>query len=124
MAERVNLIERKGFPYLVYEEEGDIKGYCYLNTWNARCAFKTSAEISIYIDKDERNKGIGRKLIKHMIENIDKEKIHVIIAGIALPNEQSVTLHERFGFVQVSHFKEVGYKFDECQVLGRWQLLL
>ncbi|MBI5896761.1 MAG: GNAT family N-acetyltransferase, partial [Desulfobacterales bacterium] len=47
--------------------------------------------------------------------------IHVAIGGIALPNEASIALHEKFGFVKVAHFKEVGFKFNRWIDVGYWQ---
>jgi phosphinothricin acetyltransferase len=41
-------------------------------------------------------------------------EMHAIIAGIDATNVASYRLHQSFGFVEVAHFREVGYKF------GRW----
>ena len=46
------------------------------------------------------------------------------MGGIALPNEASVALHEKFGFQKVAHFKEVGQKFEKWIDVGYWQLVL
>jgi phosphinothricin acetyltransferase len=46
------------------------------------------------------------------------------MAGIALPNEPSVVLHERFGLAKVAHFREVGFKFDRWIDVGYWQRTL
>jgi hypothetical protein len=50
-------------------------------------------------------------------------KYHTIIAGIALPNEPSVRLHDKFGFKKVAHFAEVGNKFGKWVDVGFWQKL-
>ena len=44
--------------------------------------------------------------------------IRLVMGGIALPNEASVALHEKFGFQKVAHFKEVGRKFEKWIELG------
>jgi phosphinothricin acetyltransferase len=49
---------------------------------------------------------------------------HVVIGGIALPNEGSQALHERFGFRKVAHFEQVGFKFGRWVDVGYWQLIL
>ena len=49
---------------------------------------------------------------------------HVVLSCIALPNEASVGLHERFGFKKVAHFTEVGRKFERWVDVGYWQLLV
>ena len=45
-------------------ENGKIFGYCYATKWRVRSAYKKSAEVTVYIDKDEHGKGIGTKLYK------------------------------------------------------------
>ena len=103
---------------------GKVIGYCYLSSWKGRCAYRTTAEVSVYVDHNQRGKSIGKQLITYLIENVDKSRFHTIIAGIALPNEASVALHEKFGFTKISHFREIGFKFSQWQDVGHWQLIL
>ena len=49
---------------------------------------------------------------------------HAIIGGIALPNNASVALHEKFGFEKVAHFKEAGFKFNKWIDVGYWELVI
>ena len=49
--------------------------------------------------------------------------MHAILAGISMPNEASVRLHERFGFKKVGQLEQVGYKFDRWIDVGYWQLI-
>jgi L-amino acid N-acyltransferase YncA len=49
---------------------------------------------------------------------------HAVIGGVALPNEASLRLHQKFGFEKVAHFKEVGFKFDRWIDVTYWQLIL
>ena len=51
-------------------------------------------------------------------------KLHALIGGVALPNEASIALHEKFGFRKVAHFKETGFKFDQWIDVGYWELML
>lgn len=46
----------------------------------------------------------------------------MLIAGICIPNEGSVKLHEKFGFKQASHMKEIGWKFNQWRDVGHWLL--
>jgi L-amino acid N-acyltransferase YncA len=41
-----------------------------------------------------------------------------------LPNEVSISFHEKFGFTKVAHFKEVGFKFNRWIDVGYWQRIL
>ena len=68
--------------------------------------------------KDYRGKGISKILLKELISHAKNAGLHALIAGIDSENEVSLKLHLSFGFTQVAHFKEVGFKF------GRWLDLL
>ena len=89
-----------------------------------RCAYSSTKEVTVYLDKEYVGKGLGSLLYEHMLQQIDPEQTHVLIAGICIPNDGSVRLHEKFGFVQVSTMKEVGRKFDEWRDVGHWMLTL
>lgn len=113
-----------GYPYYVGEVQGQLVGYCYIHRWGNRCAYATTQEVSIYLDVKETRKGYGSLFFEHLLKNVDNEKVHTLIAGICIPNEVSVRLHEKFGFKQVSLFKEVGRKFNQWLDVGHWQLNL
>ena len=114
----------KEYPWLVYEENGKIIGYCYATKWRVRSAYKNTAEITLYVDKDYHGKGIGTKLYKELIKKCKSKGLHVLVAGIALPNERSQGLHEKMGFSKVAHFSEIGMKFDRWIDVGYWEYKL
>ena len=124
MAQRISDILTSGYPYIVCEHRGRVVGYCYLHSWSGRCAYRTSAEISVYVDKDLQSKGAGSALMQYILEGAKQTDIHTIIAGICIPNAKSTSLHEKFGFRQISHFKEIGFKLNQWRDVGHWQLLL
>jgi L-amino acid N-acyltransferase YncA len=47
-----------------------------------------------------------------------------VLGLIALPNEQSVRMHQSFGFLPVGHHYKVGFKFEQWIDVGVWQLML
>jgi len=59
-----------------------------------------------------------------LIDDLADKPIHVLIAGITLPNLASVALHEKLGFTNMGKFNEVGYKFGKYIDVGYWQLIL
>ena len=124
MRQRIAEVVNSGYSFYVGEVDGKIIGYCYTHRWNNRCAYNTTAEESIYIDREETGKGYGAQLFEHLLHHIDPSKIHVLIAGICIPNESSVRLHEKFGFQQVSHLNEIGRKFDQWLDVAHWQLII
>lgn len=111
------------FPWLVAEAEGDLIGYCYASKWKGRCAYRHSVEATVYLDAATTSKGWGTKLYKTLLSELQILKLHAVICGIALPNDASVALHEKFGMQKVAHFKEVGRKFDRWIDVGYWQLV-
>lgn len=124
MQQRIKNFLDESFPYYVAEINGKIAGYCYLHNWNNRCTYSSTKEVTIYLDKDLQGKGIGTILYQHLFKEIYKEDIHALIAGICIPNESSIRLHEKFGFKHVSHMKEIGWKFDQWRDVGHWQLII
>ena len=112
------------FPWLVYEEDGRVIAYAYAGKWKGRSAYRYSVESTVYVDKDCGGRGIGTQLYSLLLEKLRELRMHAVIGGIALPNEKSRKLHEKFGFKKVAHFSEVGYKFDTWIDVGYWELVL
>ena len=110
-------------PWLVCEVDDQVVGYAYASKWHGRSAYRYSAEVTVYVRHDRHGHGYGRALYAGLLELL-AGKYHAIIAGISLPNEGSVRLHEKFGFRKVAHFSEVGRKFDRWVDVGYWQKIL
>jgi len=112
-------------PWLVIENENnEVIGYAYANKWRTRSAYRTSVEITVYLDNKAKGKGLGKVLYQALFNDLEQKNIHAVIGGITLPNEASVALHEKFGMEKVAHFKEVGYKFNQLLDVGYWQVNL
>ena len=112
------------YPFLVCQEKGEIVGYAYGRQFRTRSAYQHSIEVSVYIKPGYEGKNIGTMLYEKLLDEIRTGAFHAIIAGISLPNDASVMLHEKFGFRNVAHFREVGRKFDRWIDVGYWQLML
>jgi len=106
--------KEQGFPVFVAEENKKIVGLSSIGTFRAWAAYQYSVENSVYVAAEARGKGIGKLLIAPLIEAARKMNMHTIIASIDASNDASLRLHKIFGFREVAHFKEVGWKF------GRW----
>ncbi len=111
------------YPFFVGEENSEILAYAFAAQYKSRCAYKSSAEVSVYVKNNLRQKGIGKILYEKLLEELSKTDVHAIIAGIALPNEPSIKLHENFGFEKVAHFREVGFKLGRWIDVGYWELI-
>ena len=116
--------KEQGFPVFVAEENKKILGLSSIGTFRAWAAYKYSVENSVYVAAEARGKGIGKLLIPPLIEAAKKLNMHTIIASIDTSNEASLRLHKSFGFVEVAHFKEVGWKFGRWLDLKFLQLML
>ena len=121
--ERIAQIQVK-YPWLVLENEGQIQGFAYATEWKPRGAYRHSVESTVYLRNGESGRGYGSELYSELINLLKNLKVHTVIGGIAQPNEDSIALHEKFGYKKVAHFKEVGHKFDQWVDVAYWQLIL
>jgi L-amino acid N-acyltransferase YncA len=116
--------QKDGYPVFVAEENKDILGFSSFGPFRAWAAYKYSVENSVYVAAEHRGKGIGKLLIPPLIEVAKKKDMHVIIASIDASNVASIVLHKSFGFDEVAHFKQVGYKFGRWLDLKFFELIL
>jgi len=123
MAARIARVT-EGYPWLVWEEEGRVLAYAYSSVWRARPAYRYSTETAIYLAMDQQGKGIGTALYRALLDELRTRGFHLVLGGVALPNEASVRLHERLGFKKAGHMREAGRKFDRWIDVGFWELLL
>ena len=112
------------YPFLVYEKNGKVLGYCYAHKWKARTAYDRTLETTVYVATSSQRKGIGKEIMVHLIEKCRQTGAHVLVACITSGNENSVRLHRQLGFQQVSHFRQVGMKFARWLDVIDFQLLL
>lgn len=101
------------YPYLVALIDGKIIGYAYASQFKNRKAYQYSVETSIYIENNEKRKGIGNILYRVLEKILSIQNITNLNACIAYPNRGSIHFHEKEGFQMVAHFHECGYKFEE-----------
>lgn len=116
--------QQQGFPVFVAEDNGEIVGFSSIGPFRAWAAYKYTVENSIYVKESSRGKGIAKLLMPPLIEASRQLGMHTIVSGIDATNEASIALHKSFGFEEVAHFKQVGYKFDRWLDLKFLQLIL
>lgn len=124
MAVRISEIRSARLPWLVADHDGQVVAYAYASKWKGRCAYRYSVETTVYVDPGFVRKGFGSKLYEHLFARLRDCGMHLAIGGIALPNDASVALHERFGMLRVARFEEVGFKFGKWIDVGYWQAKL
>ena len=116
--------EEMGYPVLVAVDNNKVCGYASHGPFRPFEGYRFSAEISIYIEKSERGKGIGKKLLGALINHAESNNIHVLIAGIESGNKASIALHKAFGFTTTGHMPEVGIKKGQWLDLVMMQRIL
>ena len=97
---------------LVADDDGAVVGFCCSTPFKTRAANDISVETTVYVADGSTGRGIGRLLYDQLFDNLAGIGLHGAYAGIALPNEASVRLHEAVGFRKVGTFEEVGWKFE------------
>jgi phosphinothricin acetyltransferase len=112
------------YPWLVCYENNEMVGYSYVRQWKSRLAYQFSVESTVYIKDGFYGQGYGLALYTQLLERLRNGPYHVVIAGITLPNDASVMLHEKLGFKKIGQFNQVGRKFDNWLDVGYWQLIL
>ena len=124
MENRIKKILEAGYPFIVHEENDKITGYAYVGKFRERSAYSESLETSIYLDINEKGRGIGRKLYKRLIELSEEAGVHVLIGVVSYPNLASQRLHESVGFEKAGVLKEVGKKFGKYIDVEFWSYIL
>ena len=123
-AELADRIERTvaTHPWLVAENDGGVIGFAYACEHRTRAAYRWAADVSIYLAEPNRGQGLGRALYEVLLERLREQRFRVACAGVTLPNEASVRLHESLGFTPVGVYRRIGWKAGAWRDVGWWQL--
>jgi len=109
------------YPWFVAAEAGDaVIGYAYGTQFRTRAAYRFSVETSIYLEPSAQGRGLGATLYRALLQQLIRQGFTQAIAGITLPNEASVRLHERVGFRLVGVYRDIGYKLGRWHDVGRY----
>jgi L-amino acid N-acyltransferase len=119
-------IHGKSHHPLIVAESPDrkIQGYCSLSQFQKNTGYRATAELSIYVDKNCRRRGVATLLMNEILGRAKGLGFHAIISSISSENEASIVLHEKFGFKKVGHLKEVGFKFSRWHDTSYYELIL
>jgi len=115
MARRRAAILDGGYPYLVAERDGELLGYAYAGAYRTRPAYRSTVEDSIYVAPAAQGQGVGRMLLKALIEECETRDFRLMVAVIGDEESHgSINLHRSLGFEPIGILKGIGYKH------GRW----
>jgi L-amino acid N-acyltransferase YncA len=108
-------------PWLIAHVDDRVLGYASTSPMRNRRAYRWSVETGIYLNPDAQGQGLGRELLNAHLKLLERQGFVTVIAGIALPNDASVALHEKLGFTLSGIERGVGFKLGEWVDVGRWQ---
>ena len=112
------------YPWLVCVRGETVAGYAYATKHRARTAYQWSVETSVYVDESCRGAGVGRGLYTSLFAILAAQGFVNAYAGITLPNDRSVALHQAVGFQPVGVYRKIGYKTGAWHDVGWWHLAL
>ena len=98
------------YPYLVCEAAGKPVGYAYAHRLMERPAYQWSAELTVYVERGGRSRGIGSALYGALLELLALQHVRTVYGIVTASNEASVRFHLRHGFRQAGLCRSVGYK--------------
>lgn len=120
MRRRIDDISAR-YPWLVAEADGGVAGYAYASPHRTRAAYRWVADVTVYVERGHQRHGLGRALYGALLELLGRQGVQVACAGITLPNEASVRLHEALGFEPVGVYRRIGWKAGAWHDVGWWQ---
>jgi phosphinothricin acetyltransferase len=123
MSERIEETMAR-YPWLIAERDGQVCGFAYGSAHRSRTAYRWAVDVAVYVADGHRGRGVGRALYEELLRRLRGQGFHVACAGITLPNEASVALHESLGFVPVGVYRRIGWKDGAWRDVGWWQLEL
>jgi phosphinothricin acetyltransferase len=125
-AEMAARIERTSnrHPWLVAENAGHIIGYAYGSQHRERACYRWATDVAVYVAPQRQRHGAGRALYEALFGLLAQQGYRTACAGITLPNEASVGLHEACGFRPVGIYRRIGFKLGMWWDVGWWQRAL
>jgi len=111
-------------PWLVATDGDAVTGYAYASRHRERAAYQWSVDVSVYVHPAHQRRAVATRLYRELFDRLRAQRFVSAYAGIALPNDASVRLHESFGFVPVGVYRNVGFKLGAWRDVGWWQLAL
>ena len=111
----------KRYPYLVATQGGRIVGYAYAGPVHPRAAYQHCAEMSVYLDMQYRQQGIGTQLYRELERRLIRQNVFSVYACVTVSDrendayvtDESIRFHEKMGYAKVGEYHRCGYKFGQ-----------
>lgn len=99
---------------VIDDQEGNVAGWSSLNVFNSRCCYSGVVDISIYIEREKRGTGLGKILLKALIEAAREQGFHKLVLSTFNFNKAGQGLYKAVGF------REVGTYVKQGILDGKW----
>ncbi len=113
MADRISS-SLQTHAWVVLCDQGTVVGYAYARPFATRVAYRWSCEVSAYLELGRRRTGGGRLLYEALFARLADRGFQIAVAGMTVPNDASLGLHQALGFSPVGTYRRIGWK------LGAW----
>ncbi len=110
---------KERYRVFVAETNGEVVGWASLHPYSHRCAYAGVDEISVYIRRDWRGKGVGQQLLMDLEAFAKECHFHKLVLGTFPFNQNGQGLYRKAGFYEVGTFKNHG-KLDRQWVDVMW----
>jgi phosphinothricin acetyltransferase len=121
MARRIETV-LAAHEWLVIARGDELLGFAYASRFRERAAYAHATESTIYLRHGLAGQGLGMRLYPELVRRTFARGYRHLIGAIALPNDASVRLHEKLGFVKAGQLLRVGHKLGRWVDVGHWQL--
>ena len=93
---------------VVEDSENIVRGWASINIFNSRCSYSGVGDLSIYLERDIRGKGLGKILLSSLLDTAKKQGFHKMVLNTFEFNEAGKSLYRALGFREVGTYENQG----------------
>ena len=108
-------------PWFVVGDRQGAVGYAKSGVWRERTAYSWTCEVGLYLAPHACGRGYGSGLYDALLDDLSRRGFRSCVAGITLPNDASIKLHQKHGFTRVGTFVDAGWKLGAWHAVEFWQ---
>ena len=112
------------YPWLVWDDGGEILGYAHGSRHRDRAAYRWSVDATIYVRPDAQGRGLAKALYSRQFDILTRQGFRAAYGGVAIPNPASEALHRACGCEPVGGYRDVGFKHGRWRDVGWWRRAL
>lgn len=93
------------------DDDGAFAGYVLVTPFKSRCAYRDTAEVTVYLAPGRTGRGLGREALAFADDHARAAGLHALLAVVCAENDASLRAFERAGYERCALLREVGSKF-------------